>query len=297
VPLTVPLVVEHTESAHESDEDAGAAAKSPPVLGVVACLLAGGALLAASMYSTTVLTRPLAALGLVLGFISALSVGGKKPIRLVLPIGGAVASAAVLIMAFFAPGLLGPHYEASRATTDYDQDAIRVVPVQLSGGIDGLETDGYADASRAAVQQGTFRVRIVSASVGPVQVVDSKKRYTKQQFLAVTVQIQHLEPGDRARFVHWGTTGERAVPDAVATANGQKLSLANLERDVPVGVSYGQDIFPGRSVSDLLLFEPPAPGSSVRLDLPAEAWGGQGVFRFQIPSSMMMAQPPGKFPR
>jgi hypothetical protein len=29
----------------------------------------------------------------------------------------------------------------------------------------------------------------------------------------------------------------------------------------------------------------------VRLELPAEAWGGHGVLRFQIPSSMLVARP------
>jgi hypothetical protein len=59
---------------------------------------------------------------------------------------------------------------------------------------------------------------------------------------------------------------------------------------VPVGVSYGQDLFPGATASDLLLFESPGPDSPIRLTLPAEAWGSSGVFRFQIPSLMTLPQ-------
>jgi len=271
-----------------TEEDVQPAKARPPLLGIAVCFVASAALVTASFQSTAFLARPLAAVGLVLGAAGALAVGGETPARLVLPLGGAAVSGLALIVAWFLPSLFGPGYEASRAKSDYDPDVVRVVPLRAaSGGSAALEAGGSADASQAALQQGYIRVRIASAAVAPVQVVDSKKRYTKQPFLAVTVQIQHLGNGERVRLVHWGTTGERTVPDAVATTNGRKLALANTDPDMPVGVSYGQDLFPGRATSDLLLFDPPPAGAAVRLELPAEAWGGHGVFRFQIPDSMM----------
>jgi hypothetical protein len=260
-------------------------------LGVTACLLAGLALIAATIRPTTILTQPLSGIGLLLGLISAVAVGGARPVRLVLPLCGAGVSAVVLIAALFFPDVLGPRYAESRLTADTDANAIRVVALRLTAnGNEALETDGYADASRAAVQQGMFRVKILSATVGPVQVVDAKRRYTKQSYLAVTVQIQDLGSASRVRLVHWGAPGERTVPDATATAGGRTLAPANLGADVPVGVSYGQYVFPARSATDLLVFEAPLPGTSVRLELPAEAWDGHGVFRFQIPSSMIGPQ-------
>jgi hypothetical protein len=257
----------------------------------VACLLAGTALLAATLRPTTFLTQPLAGLGMVLGIISAVAVGGGKPFRLILPIGGAFVSGGVLIAALFFPEALGPKYEARGQKSDYDANAVRVLPLRLgAGGNDGLETDGYADASRAAVQQGMFRVRILNATIGPVQVVDSKKRYTKQSYLVVTVQIQNLGTAERVRLVHWGAPGERPVPAATATVDGRPLAPVDLDPDVPVGVSFGQFLFPSKAATDLLLFEAPPPGSSVRLDLPAECWDGHGVFRFRLPSMMLLPQ-------
>jgi hypothetical protein len=206
-------------------------------------------------------------------------------------------AAAVLAAATFSPALLGPGFEWSRMKSTYDPEAVRLIPLRLAAtGSDGLETDGYADASRAAIQQGSFRVRVVSAAVAPVQVVDAKARYTKKSYLIVAVQIQHTGAGERVRLVHWGTTGERVVPDATATANGRTLAPADLDREVPVGISYGQELFPAGSASDVLIFDPPAPGAAVRLDLPAEAWGGRGAFKFQLPGSMIGPQP-GKSPR
>ncbi|QJW94999.1 hypothetical protein [Frigoriglobus tundricola] len=270
------------------EAEVSSAKAGPPLVGVAVCFLAAAALVTASFQSTASVAQPLAAVGLILGTAGALVVGGEKPARLALPLGGACGSGLVLIVAWFVPSLLGPGYQVSRARSDYDPDAVRVVPLRVaSGGSGALEPGGYADASQAALQQGYIRVRIARATVAPVQVVDSKKRYTKQPFLAVTVQIQHLGNGERVRLVHWGTTGERTVPDAVATANGRKLALVNTDPDMPVGVSYGQDLFPGKSASDLLLFDPPVAGAPVRLDLPAEAWGGHGAFRFRIPGPMV----------
>jgi hypothetical protein len=285
-----PLLTEFLDqqTAQQDAEPQPDAPGHPPILGVAACLLAGLALLSAALQGSTFLTRPLAAVGLLLGFIGVAVVGSGKPLRLVLPIGGAVLSGAVLVVALFVPALLGPRYDVSREKSDYDPAAVRVVPLHLSGGTDALEIDGYADAARAALQQGTIRVRIGRATVAPVQVVDSRKRFTKQPYLAVTVQIQNLGTPARVRLVHWGTTGERAVPEAVATAGGVKLAPANLNPDVPVGLSYGQELFPGKSASDLLVFEAPTLGAPVRLELAAEAWGGSGVFRFQIPGTMLL---------
>jgi len=47
---------------------------------------------------------------------------------------------------------------------------------------------------------------------------------------------------------------------------------------------------PGKYVEDVLVFEPPAADvQSLRLELPAEACGRSGVFRFQIPG--MISKP------
>ena len=40
---------------------------------------------------------------------------------------------------------------------------------------------------------------------------------------------------------------------------------------------------------DVLVFEPTGSGP-VLLELPAEAWGGSGIFRFQLPDSMITIQ-------
>lgn len=282
----------------EESADRGAAVAV--VVGAGVCFLVAAALVVASFQSTAVYARPLAGLGVVAGLLSALVIGFEKPARLALPLGGAVVSGLVLLVAWFAPALLGPGYEASRTRSNYDPETIQAVPLQIASGPgEAADPASFVDARRFALQQRAVRVQITGATVAPVQVVDAKKRFTKQQFLAVAVRVQHLGHGEKFRFTHWDTTGERPVPPAVVTADGRKLVAANLGRDVPLGVVYGQDVFPGRDVDDVLLFEAPEqlPITAIRVELPAEAWAGRGAFRFQIPGPMVVIQPVEKKPR
>ena len=49
-------------------------------------------------------------------------------------------------------------------------------------------------------------------------------------------------------------------------------------------------VFPVVFQERVFLFEPPAAGVAyLRLEVPAEAWGGRGAFRFTIPRSMLRA--------
>jgi hypothetical protein len=270
------------------DEDEHAKNRLHP-LGVAACLCAGVALLVAALPAVAFLTRPVAGVGMLLGIAAIAAVSGTRPARQVFPVIGAVVSGLVLLVALFAPSLLGPQYEASRQKSDYNPETVRVIPLQLTSK-DRLDYDGYVDAGRAVFQQGHIRVQVTAAVVGPVQVVDSKKRFTKQPYLAIGVRVQHLGNGPQVRFIHWDTNGERNVPAATASVEGRPLSLANTGSDVPVGVAFGVDLFPSKSVNDLLVFEAPTTAGPVRLELPAEAWGGKGTFKFQIPTSMIVTQ-------
>jgi hypothetical protein len=53
-------------------------------------------------------------------------------------------------------------------------------------------------------------------------------------------------------------------------------------------VNDGARLFPGRAIADVILFEAPQGAGPVRVELPAEAWQGKGVFRFEIPRAMIV---------
>jgi hypothetical protein len=259
----------------------------PVVLGIAACLVAGAALIAASIEATVVLTRPLAGLGVLLGVVGSVAAFRHEEPRASLPVCGAIACLLVLTIAVFMPGILGPSYEASQQDSDYDPEAIRPVPLTLT--VSGsLETDGYADASRAALLQGTVRVQITSVTIAPVRVLGVGTRYSKKPYLAVAIRVQHLGHGPMVEFRHWGTTIERNVPTAKATVAGLSLTPSSLFPDIPADVNDGARLFPNRAISDVILFEAPSTSGPVRIEMPAEAWEGKGVLRFEIPRSMIV---------
>lgn len=301
VPAPAPLAAEPTQGYAP---DPGAAPDLVAVLvGGSACLLAAAALATASFPSTVALARPLAFVGALVGACGAVAaLLAERPAKYALPLslGGGAVAGLTLLAAWFVPGLLGPGYEASRARSDYDPEAVRAIPLRVGAAGELPDPTGFVDASKFALQKGTVRVQITGAAVAPVQVVDAKRRFTKQSLLAVVVRVQHLGHWDRFRFTHWGTAGARAVPPVVATADGRPLAPANLGRDVPVGVTFGADVYPGKAVEDVLLLDPPdgaaSPGAvaAVRVELPAEAWGGAGAFRFHVPGPMISIQPAKK---
>jgi hypothetical protein len=54
------------------------------------------------------------------------------------------------------------------------------------------------------------------------------------------------------------------------------------------GQVHSESIYPGKAISDLLVFEKPLDTAQyLLLELPAKNFGGQGRLRFKIPKSMI----------
>src|SRR5262249_34912485 len=122
-----------------------------PVLtatGPAALLLGGAALTCAFVPSLTALALPLCVLRALAGVAGALVDDGTQRSRLVPA--GAAAVCGVLLAALVVPGF-GPGVPPGRAGA-VDPMAIRVVPLTGDSLDPGADEDGWADASRAAVQ-------------------------------------------------------------------------------------------------------------------------------------------------
>jgi hypothetical protein len=260
--------------------------------GVVACVAGCVAAVCASFHTTAFLTRPVAGVAVIVGLVSVLMTLGSRPLAFVLPAVGTAVSAVVLVLAFVSPGLLSPQYEASRQPTTYNSEAVEVVALALDAG-QQLTVDGYADASKAAVQQGTVRVQVTSATLGPVDVEPrdgAKTRLSKDRYLTIAVRVQHLGHDTPVTFIPW--TG-----DAVAERGGRRTSALDLAPQQVTGQIRDPVILhPGKMVGTLYVFEASANPEPVRLELPAESWGGRGTFRFYIPASSITPRP-GPKPR
>lgn len=256
--------------------------------GLAACLCASGGLVAASLPWLSVAAMPLCALGLLVGAVAVYQVAHAKPVRRVLPIAGASASALILMVAWLAPQWLGPVFNASRQRVDFSAETIAAVPLRLGVEAESLETEGWTDASRAALQQDRVRVQVAAVSVGPVKFA-APKGLSKESYVAVSLAIQHLGHGQSLTYVHWGAPGMEETPQPTLTQSGRKLDYRVFESDVVAGqIRQGQTLYPGKGIGDVLLFDGSAtPGEPLLLELPAAVWGGRGALKFAIPAAMV----------
>jgi hypothetical protein len=125
-------------SASAAADDAMAAAviaqHAPPVgfqpaaaLGGLALVLSGVALIGGSISTLYAFVLPLAGLGLLTGLAAIVMTCLAARRRLLLPVLGSAAAAVILVVAWLAPGLLGPAYEYVRQgpPTKSDRPEIR----------------------------------------------------------------------------------------------------------------------------------------------------------------------------
>jgi hypothetical protein len=261
--------------------------------GAAALLLAGAALLCAAVQALCFLVLPLAILAFLIGAIGTFVAWPKGGMRLGFVSAGTVVAIAVLGTALLAPGLLGPLYHAYRQKDDEDLTKIRAVPLPGRPASDDLEGPDGVDASRAALQQGRLRVQVAAVTVGPLPPADgSKKKANPDEFLVIRLRANRVEGGkefaaDPARWPgHQGARPRPTLTDNTGKAYREGSVLSDPEN---VGKST---LFPVAVVDEAFAFEPPAAGvGQLRLEVPAELWGGSGVFCFTIPNTMISRQP------
>lgn len=309
----VPAEVDHPT---ESDvpavkrKPAGRARPTPPAdpepgdaVGIGPWLLAGAACLAAvcagvsaSVTGLTLLLIPFAVAGLALGATALFGFVGRgaAPLELAVPGLPTAGCALLLLAALLAPDFLSPQYEASRQRPQDDPTALRAVP--LSGDLvppDQLGSpDAGVDATRFALQRSGVRVRVLSASAGPLRLEGKKPTFTKERYLAVELAIQHLGSAGAITVVPWGSSAPRAVPNVRLAVGGKPLAPADPGPAAGLGRLTGETALPpGGAVTARLLFPDDPLADWLVLDLPAEAWGQSGAFRFRIPKSMVAAAP------
>jgi hypothetical protein len=267
------------------------------VLAGIAAMAAIGAGVSAAITSLAFLVIPLAAAGVILGGVVLFLLFGRLGhwVEWAVPALVSGGSAVILLLALFAPGTLSPQYDVSQQKSTFDPEAIEVVPA--GGELIDPQTLGSvgegADASRAALQQGPVRVRVTGVTLGPLELDTAKPTTTKERYAIVGLQIQHVGHGGAVSFVAWGSAVPRSTPDVKLTRGGKAIGQVDLGAKAIRGKLYHEHALPPSGVlTTKVVFDPyTGPPEPLTLELPAEAWGKAGVFRFRIPASMVPAGP------
>jgi hypothetical protein len=236
--------------------------------------LLGAALVTAPIDAVGFLARPLAVISFLLG-LWAVRAAVREEVTaryamLVTGLAGAVTLAALL-----SPGLIGIE---QRGTPDWAETDVQVVPhPQYVGDLNVWKAE-WADASKASLQQGAVRVEIVGVRTGRGS---AELRPSLLVHLRLNWTAGLDAPADQAA---WGQHHRAALWDSDGNRYDQITALAGPAATKALG---GQEVSPEEGVDVLLEFARPPRPNTLRLELPAAAWGGRGQFRFTIPAGMV----------
>lgn len=114
---------------------------------------------------------------------------------------------------------------------------------------------------------------------------------SENKLLSITLSIKNVSQKKKIQYAGWSGT-DSFLPENVALLrddfdNAYKRVGFGFSTHI-VGQISNESIYPGKEVSDVLVFEPPiGTVASLRLELPAGAFGGTGRLRLEIPKDMI----------
>lgn len=235
---------------------------------------------------------PLSGLGFLLGVFGV----GMAIVRKGTGVGFSIAGAAISGVIFL-PSLLfwtmfaGALRSASDEVAKQAQRAEQTNQTALGGPAGAEDGSGdWADASQG-VRQGDVEVRVTSVKIGPVDFKDFNNPDTEHKMATIQLSIANLGQTKKLQYESWGSSGSFLSTDYATLSDNfdNKYILMRFGALTPVkGQRTLESLYPGKSVTDVLVFEPPiATADYLKLELSAEAFGGTGKLRLKIPRNMI----------
>lgn len=259
-----------------------------------------------------VVSLPMGVLGLALGGTALVLALARKGSG----IGFAISGGAVSLIAVIVAGVWGLTLSSTisalsrrndpRAPATGPQDASKDSPQEATK--DGTKTaapdgtpkgDGGAEPATPAIEwadalagtrAGDVKVSVASVEVGRVRVKGfGGEVESKDANLLIHVRIENGSETRKVEYRSWGQAdsfgfGEKRASELVDNFGNTYKSVGFSVTMRPVGQLLSESVYPGKSVDDLLVFEVPVDKAEfLRLTLPANAFGGKGMIRLQIP--------------
>jgi hypothetical protein len=233
------------------------------VLGIISCLFCWIPFLG-------LLAIPLALIGLLLALVGLIMAGVNKKTGFVFPVSGAVVCLLSVIIAVAITGGLATAFQNAVAQ--------------------GRKPDS------SSVTQGDMKVTVYRVHIGSVNNNDAlgRPQETQDQFFTIYLAVANLSSTKKLDFQTW-----RGAPSGIGDGsaqltdiNGNDYKLINITPSQENGNSYPDSIsiYPQKEVHDAVVFELPVENIEwLRLELPAENFGSDGMLRFEIPMGRFFA--------
>lgn len=167
------------------------------------------------------------------------------------------------------------------------QDATSAIPGKRHAvATDPAPVEWYPSTS--VVKMDDVSIRVKFARVGAVEIRGfGDSRHSAESQLMIGLEVENLSDSKK---IDYRSMGENVFvgPASARMADdiGNKYRRIDFGPLRAVGQASRDSIYPGKSTSDMVVFEPPVDKAAyVHLELPAENFGGRGMIRFEIPTS------------
>lgn len=269
-----------------------------------------------------ILAAPVGALGLLLGLISLIVAFRRHGIGIGFAIAGSAISALSLVVIFAVNGLIVGGMNAAAKTiieADKRRLATNQVPVvaappmkaelktslkpadEVTGKPQSASTPTATSKpeevwmpATAPVRQGNLQVRVEWVKVAKVRLheeIGDGSGTSKESLLGIKIEMLNISQTKKVEYSTWAGADFTIDRDFATIEDnfGNKYKRVNFGLATkPVGRTERDSIYPAKTISDLLIFEPPINGVQyLNLELPAANFGGEGMIRLQIPASMI----------
>ena len=284
------------------------------VTGIVAVVFGAIALAVCWIPFLGMVAIPLGALAAVLGIVGLIIALATRKSGIASPIVGASIGVAASIASFVITGATvsafdqamdeanQPEAVAVAAGVDGPAGAaapgFEAVPVANPGA--GVVPGPDAAASPSVVmapewaELGGVRARIQSARIGPAMMkdkYDGDQGMTESSYLIVSVEVMNPDPNRKLSYLTWGDTGFGLGNFSGRARDNFGNQYAKIDATIGqeiVGSTKSASIYPGDSVGDVLVFEPPIGRAEyIDLELPGSNVDAEGVFRFRLPMNFV----------
>jgi hypothetical protein len=154
--------------------------------------------------------------------------------------------------------------------------------------------DGWVDASDASIRRGDVKVSVRSANIGLPRFDRKVRPSDPEEYLIVTLALNNLGATKKLDFTGFASGGSISRLVTLVDDLGNQYKQKRFRGAKVEGQASSESLYPGKQLSDVLVFEPPiAKAETLKLRLPAAAFGGAGALKFRIPAEMIgQAEPP-----
>lgn len=258
-------------------------------LGAAALCCACLGLLSGSLASTAWFPIGLSGSGFLLGLLGVLTSLGAPPSRVAWSGLAILINLPLLLLALFWPSVLSRRLPEIWSVAAPETG--KTLHVTFGAGASTAPTEvaegEWIDATREGVQMDDLRVRIRNVQMRQREVkgTDGKMRLTREKFVSIAVRVQNVGVTRKVEFDGWAVP---ATPESPAVTLRDHQGKTYRFRPQTGSPPTRTVLTPTKSAEETLVFDAPTtPFDHLRLELPAAAFGGAGVLRFQIPRSMI----------